>query len=136
MKPDRRKAPRPDSRDRRTDERQAVQMTLWIAGPHGEEHEPLSVNDVSLSGLAFRSDIAWAEGDAVKVYVNVDRPLELTARVSRCVERDGVAGAIAKLLRGPHYDVGIEFREPDAERREQVVDQIFLSEVYHRGLYV
>jgi hypothetical protein len=132
---DRRKLKRPDSTDRRDDERQAVETTLWIAGDDVDDYEPLSVNDVSLSGLAFRSKIAWKEGDTVRIHVNVDRPLELAGRVSRCVSREAERG-IAQLFSGTLYDVGIAFEEGDRDHCQVVVGQIQLSEVYHRGLYV
>jgi hypothetical protein len=111
-------------------------MTLWIAGPGVDEYEPLSVSDVSLGGLAFRSDIAWTKGDSVRVHVNVDRPLELAGRVSRCAEREKGAGGLPRMFSKTVYDVGIAFSSADVGYCKDVVDQIFLSEVYHRGLFV
>lgn len=120
--------------DRRDSKRQSVNTTLWIAGLRGEGHQPLSVSDLSLDGLAFRSHIRWFEGDPVWVSVNVDRPLEITGTVVRCAPAAPRYKALARALSEPVYDVAISYSELALEVRRELVGQIFRTEVYARGL--
>jgi hypothetical protein len=125
----------PDHPERRDTDRQPVRMSLWITGPDNYDYEPLSLNNVGLGGLSFRSSVSWTEDDWVRIYVNVDHPLVIKGRVLWCREREAALGQVSSTLDGQLYDVGVAFDGEDVDRRREVVDEIFRSEVYHRGLY-
>lgn len=123
-----------ESTERREDERQAVRMTLWISGAGNTEYEPLSVSDVSLGGLAFRSGVEWASGSPVLIYVNVDRPMEMNAQVLRCTPRTKRLSRFTQALSGQLFDVAVAFQETDSDELSEFVGQVLRTEVYHRGL--
>lgn len=124
-----------EAQDRRVTERQSVSTSLWISGPERQEYEPLSVNDVGLGGLSFRSAVAWTEDDWVRIFVHVDEPLTLPGRVLWCRRREAGASALPVLGHEALFDVGVAFDDTDVERRRALVGEIFRSEVYNRGLY-
>jgi hypothetical protein len=92
------------------------------------------VNDVSVDGLSFRSEIRWFEGDPVWVSVNVDRPLEIKGTVVRCTPGALRPPSLTRALSSQTYDVAITYADLDLELRREVVGQILHTEVYARGL--
>jgi hypothetical protein len=84
--------------------------------------QPLS--NVSLGGLAVRSDASLELGTLVRVRVSlVKPPFEAAGRVVWC--REGEKG----------YDVGIEFAEQGDAFRARMVEQVCHIEQYRREVH-
>lgn len=82
------------------------------------------LKDISFGGLAFESDREVTKGEFLKVSIPLVNPtFEIRARVVWCRNIDD------------HYDIGLEFVEPDKIYRARMVEQICHIEHYrHEAL--
>ncbi len=79
------------------------------------------LRDIGLGGLAFESEHEVAEGEFLKVSIPVVNPaFEFRARVAWCRPING------------HFDIGLEFVEPDKVYQARMVEQICHIEHYRR----
>jgi hypothetical protein len=83
-----------------------------------------SVQNVSLGGLAFRSDAELEPGTMVDVRIPFVQPMfETIARVAWC------------SAHGAEFELGVEFLDPQDAYRARMVEQVCHIEDYRKGVY-
>ena len=82
------------------------------------------LKDICFGGLAFETDHGVHEGEFLKISIPVVSPtFEIRARVVWCRQING------------HFDIGLEFVEPDKIYRARMVEQICHIEHYRHEVY-
>ena len=82
-------------------------------------------NDISLGGLAVRSNFALRPGEQVVIRIpSVRPPFEAPARVAWCHELDDTG-----------YDLGVTFLDAEDAFRVRMVEQIFHIEEYRLSVH-
>lgn len=98
-----------------------IPIEIWKVD-HAEttnNHEQL--NNISLGGLAFRSQTNWSNGDTVGIRIPlIDPPFEIIGKVVWCRERQ------------KHYEVGVQFLEKNELFKVYLVEQICQIERYRK----
>lgn len=82
-------------------------------------HRQLHLNDVSLGGVAFQSDICWKPNTIIRLRVLVEQPTELAGRVVWCRQN------------GKRFNVGVELIEANSDS-EDMVEQVRQIEMYQK----
>jgi hypothetical protein len=82
-------------------------------------HRKLQLNNVSLGGVAFQSDICWKPNTIIHLRVLVEHPIELAGKVVWCRQN------------GKRFDVGVEFIEANSDS-EDMVEQVRHIEMYKK----
>jgi hypothetical protein len=84
--------------------------------------EPL--RNISLGGLCFLADCAFEPGTSIMVRIDLVRPVfRGGARVVWCRRSDDL-----------HYDVGVQFQDPNTGARARIVEQICHIEQYKHDM--
>lgn len=84
-------------------------------------------NDISLGGLAVRSNFALTPGEQVVIRIpSVRPPFEAPARVAWCLELDEAEAG---------YDLGVTFLDAEDAFRVRMVEQIFRIEEYRMSVH-
>ena len=105
----------------RTYIRHPSDIPIEIHSENKDETKEESLNNVSVGGLAFQSEVPFDENSVVSVRIPLVQPIfEAKGKVSWCRKEDD------------HYDVGIEFIETKDGFRVRMVEQICHIEHYKR----
>jgi hypothetical protein len=103
--------------------RHPAEITIEVKARGQSTHDTHNTVNLSIGGLAFRCDREFAPGDVVEIRVPFVRPpFEVEARVAWCKAREG------------HYEIGVEFLNPDDVFMTRMVEQVCQIENYKQDI--
>jgi len=103
--------------------RHPAEITIEVSTRGQSTHDTHNTINLSIGGLAFRCDREFAPGDVVEIRVPFVRPpFEVEARVAWCKAREG------------HYEIGVEFLNPDDVFMTRMVEQVCQIENYKQDI--
>ena len=98
-------------------------LPIKIRTENSTSYRTESMNNISLGGLSFRSSKAYVSGIDVKIKgVTLDDMPEIEGKIVWCKRNRN------------SYNVGVEFREPEAKFGIRILEQLFQIENYRRSV--
>jgi hypothetical protein len=97
----------------------SVQTTNFVQTTNSVTNKEY-LNNVSLGGLAFQSDILLEKGSLITIRVLVDSPIELTGKVTWCKQCE------------KHFDIGVKFTGDNKLLRDDMVEEVCQIEMYRK----
>jgi hypothetical protein len=103
--------------------RHPAQIPIEIGAVTDSSYNLQQMNNVSLGGLAFKSECYWEPGVIISIRVPTNKSINLIGKVVWCQQQ------------GKYFDVGVQFiGSPNANSQDDLVEEVCQIEIYKKML--